>query len=353
MSFETKTYQESLCVEIQDEIPLYPPFNLWGGFWNIYEEKLAIDTILIESKYAYTAYNEIKAWWMGEVPLNNPVSKMSLNYSHSRLLDNIIDYNTWEEVFIQVCRDGHLEIAQWLKKKHPNIDSISEKDYTFMYACEYGHLDVAQWLLQEYPTIDIRIQKEYAFRYACKNGHLEVAQWLLSVCADIDIRAHDDYAFRSACEYGHLEVAQWLKKICPEIDVRTANNDAFKSACLNGHLEVMQWLIEYYDISIRDSRDVIIMLELCFEMACGEGYFEMAQWLLGEFPNINIRASNDRAFTCACEGGNLETAQWLYQKCPGIIRKHFRRLIEDVYEGNNNLEMTRWITKTFLEEISR
>jgi len=125
--------------------------------------------------------------------------------------DNIILYylvnNTNKEKFGWVCKEGHLEVAQWLYTLG-DVNIYSNDEYPFRTACFYGHLEVAQWLYT-LGDVNIHLHNECAFRWACQNGHLEVAQWLYSL-GDVDINIDNGFAFGWACFYGHLEVAQWL-----------------------------------------------------------------------------------------------------------------------------------------------
>lgn len=66
----------------------------------------------------------------------------------------------------------------WMPTDNP---TYSDSYLRFLNACILGHLNNAQRLLYSNPTIDVSTSNERAFRIACKNGHLEVAQWLQSI----------------------------------------------------------------------------------------------------------------------------------------------------------------------------
>lgn len=136
-----------------------------------------------------------------------------------------------------------LSLTLRLCNNKPTINISAEDEYAFRYACRNGYLNVAQWLLQIKPTINISAKNDYAFKWSCSFGHLNIVQWLLQMKPTINISASEEYAFREACSNGHLNVAQWLLQIKPTIDISAKNEEAFIRSCINWHLNVAQWLV--------------------------------------------------------------------------------------------------------------
>lgn len=94
-----------------------------------------------------------------------------------------------KKVFEYLCKNGHLTEAQLLLN-HPNSrwkeDIYRGYDIfgmAFMLACKNGHLQVAQWIL------------------TCKYSQLSVAQWILTITSNVTIM---NDAFVWACCNGHL-----------------------------------------------------------------------------------------------------------------------------------------------------
>ncbi len=54
------------------------------------------------------------------------------------------------------------------------------------------------------------------FLDVCTNNSVSVAQWLLTIKPDIDIRTHNDCAFINACVHGNKDIADWLISLRPD-----------------------------------------------------------------------------------------------------------------------------------------
>lgn len=151
---------------------------------------------------------------------------------------NVLDIGDIYYAFGLACDYGHLKIAQWLKTQWNHIELIDQE--SFFYACWYGHLELVKWMKDQLPRIDNCKYTGYdrCFRYACKNGNLEVAKWLKTQLPQINHRSNQDYAFRKACRFGHMKVAQWLKAEFPDIDHHARRNHAFRTR----HGKIVKWL---------------------------------------------------------------------------------------------------------------
>ena len=248
----------------------------------------------------------------------------SNSYSNNKLKD---------EIFLEICNNGHLSVAQWLHS-FGNVNIHAKNDQAFRLACLDGHLSLAQWLYS-LGNVDIHVENDQSFRSACYNGHLSFAQWLFSL-GDVDIHAENDQAFRLASSNGHLSVAQWLFSLgdvnlddidndftfldacwnghlltaqwlysLGNVDIHVENDQAFRSACLYGHLSLAQWLYSLGNVDIHAKRDE------SFRGACYNNHLLVAQWLVS-LGVINIHAENDEAFRSACSNGHLSVIQWLY-----------------------------------------
>jgi hypothetical protein len=135
-----------------------------------------------------------------------------------------------DDIFIGICSNGHLSVAQWLYSLG-DIDIHSEKDEAFRLACAFGHLSIAQWLYQ-LDRLNIHIRDDQAFQSVCMNNHLSVAQWLFSL-RGVNIHAEYNESFQSACLGGYLSIAQWLYDQ-GGFDIHMEDDQIFRWTCGQG-----------------------------------------------------------------------------------------------------------------------
>ena len=193
-----------------------------------------------------------------EVIKKNNVPKVILRYIMMNFLDfnsiktimltvgemNVLD--TYSKIFLEKaengfkwnCKNGHLDVAEWLYYNNNIIDNHDDDDMKnlFCNCCENGQLAISKWL---YSIIHINIHqrdKERAFRWSCGNGQLDVAKWLYSL-GQVDIHAEYECAFTMASTAGHLDVAKWLHSL-GGVNINALYGYAFRYARKN----VLQWL---------------------------------------------------------------------------------------------------------------
>ena len=165
------------------------------------------------------------------------------NMFNEQILENE-NFDLKKTEFILFCKTGNFEKMKQMKEiiNDENHDFGSLHCYAFLCVCEEGHLEVAQWLLKKQPNIDVSSENNFAFRWSCLNGHLETAKWLLEIKPEIFDVVDIASSFKWVCFYGHIKVAQWLLEIKPEIDISADNEFAFRFACRRRHMKVAEWL---------------------------------------------------------------------------------------------------------------
>lgn len=167
-----------------------------------------------------------------------------------------------ERLFRDACREGHLEVAQFIFS-FGKVNIYAQNDYAFRLACGRGHLHIVEWLCQLEPimTINIRAENESAFIACCKNNYLHVAEFIykLSVKMNniIDIHIGCDEPFMICCKKGHVEMAKFIYYIDNTINFRNLDGCPFYTSCVRNHPEVAQWLTTLcprYKVEITDGR---------------------------------------------------------------------------------------------------
>ena len=128
-----------------------------------------------------------------------------------------IDYSQWYEDVLINTRDNNLQVAEFL------IDKIQDNNLienVFIEACRIGNLQIAKMLLIKFPNINYHVNDERLFRRACSGGYLDLVQWLVENFTDIDYHSCNDDAFKNACLYKHLSIVKLLLNIFSENNYR-------------------------------------------------------------------------------------------------------------------------------------
>jgi ankyrin repeat protein len=307
---------------------------------------------------------------MALLPIVNSISYKG----HFEILKLIYEYfhlnfttKIFENVFRFSCSNGHLETAQWILGKNPNINIYSNAYYAFKYASLNGHIHVVSWLLLLNNNVlnntfgltnDIL---ELSFEYACNNGHIDICKLLLEYNPNIVITAS---MFRGSCQNGHLTLSKWLYALTPQLDhlndsnnfnINNFNNfnhfdyqelidqNVFKLTCKFGHLNVAKWLYEIQP-NIRDQT-----FNISFLLACENNHLETAKWLIQLKPNLDITIENNKLFNMKCFINNYKMVKWLMK-----IRPYYYNVTySDIYENYivswsvNSLNERKWLERKY------
>lgn len=151
-------------------------------------------------------------------------------------------WNSFNEIIICNQIDEN-DFSLLIKKKILKISSYNEK--LFIDVCKNNHLDIAKWLLEIEPKINISFWNESVFRFACANckTHINIAKWLLEIPnKTIKISVLQDEAFRNIIKANDLEFAKWLYTKYPTINVFANNDEVIKTANKIGNQEMINWL---------------------------------------------------------------------------------------------------------------
>ena len=229
------------------------------------------------------------------------------------------------ELFREVCQNGHLDMAKYLYANGANISD--RNNFAFIAACAFGHADIAQWLYSISANNDALTNAVIdAFIHACYRGQFHIVKWLHGLGATIT--AKENFAFVLACSNGHWEIAKYLYNWGANISDQ--DNNAIQNACINGHFEIMKWL-HRLGVNARDKK--------VFLLACSEGgHLHIAQWL----HMIGTDISDPEAFIDACVYDRIDIVKWLidiHYKSSDFIQfddyYDFKSEIKDLLIDNN------------------
>ena len=160
---------------------------------------------------------------------------------------------------------------------------------------------------------------------ACKEGHLEVAQWLCKVGAATDVSAQTRLLWtpmHMACQGGHFKIVQWLceigaqqQKLDQWLRARDQNGETpMHRACQGGFLEVAKLLYKNgaaEDVTSRDNHNETPMV-----LACFRGFLDVAKWL----HQVGAAEVPCGTSTLPIHGrGSIHALVWTWHYCFGLF----------------------------------
>ena len=191
------------------------------------------------------------------------------------------------------------QIQAFLTAYSEEQDKNIKNDYgetSFHLACKNGHLEIVQFLLKNIHSeinfntreLDLNAKnyiRETAFTLACKKGQSKVVKLLIenSAAFSIDLNERDWYgktAFMSASIHGHLDVFKIIMKntTASSIDLKVDYESiimAFHVASLRGHSDMVKFFQESaatYGINLNMEVNNVMK---AFHIACFNGHSEV------------------------------------------------------------------------------
>lgn len=128
---------------------------------------------LVLVKYLYYSDKNIK---------DENLNKLLHNEEHADIDSNV------RSIIVASCEKGRCDILKWLEKERTNIVKYFAnmgKGNAFVECCRNGHFEMAQWIiglgLNIVPFLKQLGPMENVFSASVSNGHLEIADWLLEL----------------------------------------------------------------------------------------------------------------------------------------------------------------------------
>lgn len=142
-----------------------------------------------------------------------------------QLIENLefeLSFKLFEEGFCFGFLNGHLDILKLLYSLQYKYGEIEiGTDEVFIESCLRGYIDIAKWLFSLGIINDKNNVFYKAFYESCRNGHIELAKWLFSLNKKIEI---NNVVF-NCCLSQRWEVVKWLISLQPIYGKITFNTE--------------------------------------------------------------------------------------------------------------------------------
>lgn len=155
-------------------------------------------------------------------------------------------------------------VLENIERNMKNVYSrVSNNEITLVLACKNGVLEILQWILFSDTTIKKELIIEYAFPIACENNNIEIAQFLYK---HFTIESIYEEVIFSCCEDGLYDMLIWLYSVIPYSFYFIQNENLFNLFCSSiEHYDICFWLNEIYDNIPITMKNHILFLEACRE----------------------------------------------------------------------------------------
>jgi len=217
-------------------------------------------------------------------------------------------------------RDLTMEQISYMASDRISNDAKWDKE-TFFNSCKNGHLELAKWIKFIRPDIDPTDEHNVALRFACTNGHLNVAKWLIETF-NANPETYSYEAFVQASGNGHLEVVKYLREILKSIPT-TKMFDAFEYASKLKHREVVIYLIKTWKLDIN-------MLDTIVKFSFFHGYIYILELLDRLYPVLPC--PDIHTVSNIVEYNRMDTLKWGVEKWPEILEDSYSKRVLELLE---------------------
>ncbi len=149
-----------------------------------------------------------------------------------------------------VCYSRNYEVIKWLS----GIREFRISGPTFINICRQGPLDLVTHL---YSSLDVSVDKSEAFLAAAYGDQFEIMKWLYSQ-GGVDIHYRNDLVFREICYKDSLTVAKWIYSL-DSISFDRIGEIFIENLCRLNRINILKWLYSLREI--RNNTDIDSILK--------------------------------------------------------------------------------------------
>ena len=320
---------------IEDAIEIYnTESNINISVYNHYLLKTAFRTYNLNAiKYIINIDNTIDLTMYNFKLLRN-ISKNINSKKHINKKSN--HYKTLEYILINLkeklsgsidvllnmlklyIKNGQLKIVKLILKYITNISTYD----LLKCALVYNKLQIAKLIYNLAPDVDLTINKYYLFKKVLRNNSKKMAIWLYS-----------------------LNPKKFLinpKNIYENHIIKKTALSSLTKIATAGSIELLKQLIKAYpDIDIHADQDS------AFSLACEYNHFDFVKWLYYNYPMIDVSADDEYALTWALCLQNVEIYEWLYSIKPDIKPEVKNNWLFNFLCMNDLTEQINWLFEKF------
>jgi len=235
---------------------------------------IEIEEYINEKKHNFTYNDVLNAFLYGDIEIIDYILEMNINLieelqnddeyifrlliekgyeEKTRYLLNICpDINISiknEEPFIIACDNGYINICKLLLKYKPNIiesyydnGKILITEHCFINGCKNGNIELLEWLLEIDKKINIDCYEKRGFQLACYGNNIKIVEWFMDKDIDISQEIFINTILNGNFEISNLFIIKYDKYI---------NNKNIElllfNVCNTGKINVLIYIIELID----------------------------------------------------------------------------------------------------------
>ena len=205
----------------------------------------------------------------------------------------IQDYEGYSTLHL-ACRNGRINIAEYILKRGGNVNSMNFKSCTpLMYACVKGHLEIVRLLIKNGADVNLSNLSRYApLMYAADRGRLDIIKELMLYGVDINyLDERGNSALFFASKSGRFECVEYLLEQGAMVNHSGTPVTPLVFTCTTGHIKIVKLLVDNgaYLNGLNNSKTLPMLA------ACENGYLNIVKYLIEKGCNYLNRDKTNRS----------------------------------------------------------